>query len=127
MPVAGGGDGSRGAAARFGGSIVATLRERPIPSTTIDDLFATPGKPPRAFPIELVRSIIQNEWVSRLEDLLNNRRLMLHFSPDVSRETLSTLAGELVRQGKLAVGDVAAATDRCGSERLKWHFGVHVR
>jgi len=110
---------------RIGGPVVATSRERPIPTTTIDDLLATPGTPQRVFPTEAVSSIIQNEWVTRLDDLVE-RRLMLHFSPQISRETLSALAGELVQQGKLAAGDAAATIDHC-AKRQKSHFGVLVR
>jgi hypothetical protein len=57
-----------------------------------------------------------------LEDLVE-RRLMLHFSPGLARQTLADLATQLVRHGKLSAAYVPAAIDSCAA-RLSSHFGI---
>jgi glycerol-3-phosphate dehydrogenase len=109
---------------RLGRAVEKTSRERPIPSTDVDDGLPPPGTPQRAFPTALVESAIQHEWVTRLEDLVE-RRLMLHFSPELSRQTLADLANVLVQQQKLAVADVPGSINRC-EQRLREHFGVRM-
>jgi glycerol-3-phosphate dehydrogenase len=99
-------------------------RERAIPASTIDNLLASPGTPQKAFPPEVVRHAIENEWITRLEDLVE-RRLMLHFSPTLSRRMLVQLAAALVQSGKLAPGEVDTAVERC-ARRLQNHFGIQL-
>jgi glycerol-3-phosphate dehydrogenase len=111
--------------ARLGKRVLTTSRERPIPKTAVDELLAVPGTPRRAFPPGLIESAVQDEWAARLEDIVE-RRLMLHFSPDLSRATLAAIAAELVQLGKLRVTDTAAAVERCAT-RLADHFGIKLR
>jgi len=110
---------------RLGRNVEQTSRERQIPPTEVDDGLPTPGTPRRAFPTEIVAAAIENEWVARLEDLVE-RRLMLHFSPALERQTVADLAVQLERHGKLAAADVPAAIDRCAA-RLTSHFGISLR
>jgi glycerol-3-phosphate dehydrogenase len=109
---------------RLGKHVMASSRERPIPSTAVDNALSALGTPRRAFPTVIVGDVIQQEWVARLEDLVE-RRLMLHFSPHLSRGMLADLATELVQHGKLAPADVQASIDRCLA-RLKSHFGINL-
>jgi len=109
---------------RIGLNVEQTSRERPIPPTEVDDGLAPPGTPWRALPTALVAAAIQREWVMRLEDLVE-RRLMLHFSPDLTRQTLADLAAALVQQGKLAAAEVPSSIDRCAA-RLRSHFGIQL-
>jgi glycerol-3-phosphate dehydrogenase len=106
---------------RLGRTMEQNSRERPIPPTKVDQTMAAAGPPQRA---ALAASAIQHEWAKRLEDLVE-RRLMLHFQPHLSEETLATLAGALVQTGQLAVADVPAAIARC-AHRLRDHFGIRL-
>jgi glycerol-3-phosphate dehydrogenase len=101
-----------------------TSRERPIPPTDVDDGLRAPGLPLKSLPSSLIEAAIKHEWVTRLEDLVE-RRLMLHFSPELSRQALADLANALVQHGKLAFADVPATIDRC-TTRLKTHFGIQL-
>lgn len=69
------------------------------------------------FPLSFVRRVIEREWVSTLDDLLE-RRLMLLFHPDLSVECLQQLAECLVRAGRIepnaADNTVAASIKRLG-------------
>jgi glycerol-3-phosphate dehydrogenase len=107
---------------RLGKTVSITSRERAIPPTDVDDRIEPPGSPQPAIPGAVAQSAIKHEWVTNLEDLVE-RRLMLHFSPQLSRDVLIMLAKELVQQGKLAVADIPAAVDTCAT-RLKSHFGL---
>jgi glycerol-3-phosphate dehydrogenase len=107
---------------RIGRTVEQTSRERPIPSTEVDADLPPPGTPRRAFPTALVAAAINNEWVTRLEDLVE-RRLMLHFSPNLERQALADLASQLEHHGKLAAAEVPTAIDRC-AVRLTSHFGI---
>lgn len=66
-------------------------------------------------PIALVDWIIQHEWVSHVEDLVE-RRLMLAWSPSISLDTLRRLAARLAAAGRIDVSqieqEVAAAAGR---------------
>ena len=53
-----------------------------------DDWLVGSGTRQSAFPTELVATTIRDEWVSRLEDLVE-RRLVLHFSRGLSRQRIS--------------------------------------
>ena len=72
----------------------------------------------------LAKSAIDREWATTLEDLVE-RRLMLHFSPRLSYQTLTELAAALVEAGKLAERDVPQAIERC-TARLLSHFGIRL-
>lgn len=72
-------------------------------------------------PLAYVRWTIAHESVTRLEDLVE-RRLMLLYEGGLCRATLDALAEELVAAGKLRREDAAAAVERT-SERLRRHFG----
>ena len=74
-----------------------------------------------AIPEAVVRSIIANEWVTRLEDLIE-RRLMLLFAPSVSLATVRHVARLMVMEGRLEASDVDRAVARV-SERLAGRFG----
>ena len=62
-------------------------------------------------PLSYVMWVIEHEWVSTLDDLVE-RRLMLLFQPELSVETLRALAGCLVMCGKLEPARVDDAVDR---------------
>jgi glycerol-3-phosphate dehydrogenase len=109
--------------ARLNKSVTANSRERAIPRSPADELLAKPSSH-AWLPSADVARIIADEWVTKLEDLVE-RRLVLHFSQRLSRETVQQLADELFRAGKLAPTDVSAAVDRCLA-RLKSHFGILV-
>jgi len=99
-----------------------TSRERPLPG-------ATGETDSRIFPAadwkpSTVRDVIRDEWVTRLEDLVE-RRLMLLYDRALSVELLQQLARELVAAGKMTAEDAPAAIRRC-LERLQSHFGRHL-
>jgi glycerol-3-phosphate dehydrogenase len=110
--------------ARLGRKVERTSRDRPIGPKRVDEFLAEPGAPLQAFPTLLAARAAESEWATRLEDIVE-RRLMLHFSPHLSRRMLAELAAGLVQQSKLASGDVTAAVERC-QRRLAEHFGVRV-
>jgi glycerol-3-phosphate dehydrogenase len=105
---------------RLGKEIIATSRDRPIPRLQVDEALAAGGQAWRS----AAAWSCEHEWVTRLEDLVE-RRLMLHFSPRISRRMLGDLAGALVQCGKLDLAEAQPAINRC-IERLQSHFGVHV-
>jgi glycerol-3-phosphate dehydrogenase len=117
---------------RLGQKPQANSRQRPIPRSPIDAALTDdpklvrdtdePGIPGSPLPESLACYAIDHEWATRLEDLVE-RRLMLHFSPDLSRQTLADLAQALVESGNLAEHEVPAAVDRCAA-RLQSHFGI---
>lgn len=72
-------------------------------------------------PLAFVRWSIRNEYVARLEDLIE-RRLMLTFSSRLCRETLQELAEELLAAGRLNAGEVQSAIDEA-TERLRHYYG----
>jgi glycerol-3-phosphate dehydrogenase len=75
-------------------------------------------------PLRFVRRVVRDEWCCRLEDLVE-RRLMLLYRPDLSRECLHHLARLMVEHGLLAEHDCDAAVAGC-VERLQTHFGKTV-
>jgi glycerol-3-phosphate dehydrogenase len=105
---------------RLDKKITANSRERAIPESAGDALVtsATHGQISSA----AISNVIAEEWVTTLDDLVE-RRLMLHFSPRLSRELIHRLAEELVRANRLAPDRASAAIDRCVS-RLRNHFGI---
>jgi glycerol-3-phosphate dehydrogenase len=115
---------------RLGRSVQTTSRDRPIPLSPADTLSSrhTPcavSSDSLELPLEIISSIIQTEWVTHLEDLVE-RRLILHFTPHVSQTTLTQLAQALVLHGKLNATDVDQSINRCAA-RLKSHFGVQIK
>jgi glycerol-3-phosphate dehydrogenase len=122
---------------RLGSRVTATSRDRPIPSSRHtprgDNSLPLPlgegwgegsTQTPPTLTSELISSIIQSEWVTHLEDLVE-RRLMLHFSPQVTRETLIQLADACLQHGLLPASDSESAIERCMT-RLRNHFGLRV-
>jgi glycerol-3-phosphate dehydrogenase len=113
---------------RLGSKIETTSRDRPVPALPFDTGGPAVGDldEPRitgtGLSLGLVQWAIAEEWATRLEDLVE-RRLMLHFSPHLSRQTLADVAEALVQQGQLGTTDVPASIDRCAA-RLKQHFGI---
>ncbi len=104
---------------RIGRPVIANSRERPIPSSRHTPCAVAS---PQLMP-EIVDSI-QTEWVTHLEDLVE-RRLMLHFQPQLSRQLLADLAHALVQHGKLEVTEIEPAVTRCAA-RLRSHFGIQL-
>lgn len=105
---------------RLGREVKATSRERPIPETQVDRaLLSTSGNP--TVSLEIVREAVDQEWATHLEDIAE-RRLMLHFSPHLSRANLADIASSLVQLGKLPAADADNAIDRCVN-RFGQHFG----
>ncbi len=68
-----------------------------------------------------VRWVIEHEWVTRLEDLVE-RRLMLVFARTMTHATLADLADVLIEAGCLDPADKAAAITAC-ADRLQQHYG----
>jgi glycerol-3-phosphate dehydrogenase len=107
---------------RLGQPVRSNSRQRPLQPTAVDQALGAPGQPPQA-PLEaLAQRAIREEWATRLEDLVE-RRLMLHFWPELSSATLATLADGLVREGRLSAEEAPRAIERC-LRRLHTHFGV---
>ena len=75
-------------------------------------------------PQSIAVTCIDDEYATCLEDLVE-RRLMLHFSPHLSRQTLADLAQVLVQTGRLRPDEVTAAIARC-EHRLQSHFGIQL-
>src|SRR5262245_19644522 len=109
---------------RLGRSVLTTSRDRFIPATTVDQSLASRATGPTTLSPAAISDAIQNEWVTHLDDLVE-RRLILHFTPQISKSTLIHLAQALVQHGKLNAIDVDQAINRCAS-RLKSHFGVEL-
>lgn len=109
---------------RLGQNITANSRDLPIPPVTVDDALTADRALDAAHLWALGRWCCEREWAIRLEDLVE-RRLMLHFQPQVARQSLATLADAMVKEGKLNSQIVASSIDRCAT-RLKRHFGVTI-
>jgi glycerol-3-phosphate dehydrogenase len=103
---------------RLGKQATATSRDRPIPRLQVDAALAAGGQAWRS----AAAWSCEHEWVTRLEDLVE-RRLMLHFTPRITRRMLGELASVLIQCGKLDLADAQAAIDRCAA-RLQSHFGI---
>jgi hypothetical protein len=67
---------------------------------------------------------IRHEWVQALGDLIE-RRLMLAWSPRLSRDLLRVCAGRLSHAGKLAASDIDTAVAACIAH-LAQHYGAKV-
>jgi glycerol-3-phosphate dehydrogenase len=75
-------------------------------------------------PLSTIRRIIHDEWVTKLDDLVE-RRLMLLYQPSLRHKTIEQLADVLVEAGLLADEQKLAAVDSV-VERLAQHFGKQV-
>lgn len=115
---------------RLGRKIHITSRDRLIPEMPfdMDPMLVSDRDEPRiagtTIPLSLVSLSALHEWATRLEDIVE-RRLMLHFSPRLTRQSIADIAGELVKHGKVDRDKASAAIQSC-SARLKSHFGVNV-
>jgi len=109
---------------RIDRKIAGTSRDRAIPASAVDESLASRPAEKPAFSTAAINDAIQHEWVTRLEDLVE-RRLVLHFSPQLSKATLAQLAQTLVQHGKLNVTEVENAIHRC-TARLQTHFGIEL-
>lgn len=74
-----------------------------------------------SIPLDFVRWSIRREWATTLEDLVE-RRLLLIFHPQLTRETLQALAIELIAANQLAPINAEATLAAC-IERLKTLYG----
>lgn len=72
-------------------------------------------------PKAVVRWVIEHEWVTRLDDLVE-RRLMLLYDPRLSTATLQDLAQLLVEAGKFPEGEIDRNVELT-VRRLESHFG----
>jgi glycerol-3-phosphate dehydrogenase len=109
---------------RLGRNVAPVSRERPIVDrrgppqegdATAANVVGTP------WTREQVRQIIRREFVTRLDDLVE-RRLMLLFEPQIRRATLDDLATLLVAEGRLVAATEQAAVATTVA-RLHDHFG----
>lgn len=77
-----------------------------------------------AIPLAFVDWVIEHEWVTTLDDLVE-RRLMLAWDARLTPELLRTLAERLVRAGRVTAMDVDAAV-AATRERLAMHYGHRI-
>jgi glycerol-3-phosphate dehydrogenase len=82
-----------------------------------DQIHCLPGT---AIPLAVVDAVIAREWVTTTADLIE-RRLMLAFSPHLSRETVLALEARL----RAIRGDGPRGADHA-IERLREHYGIHL-
>jgi glycerol-3-phosphate dehydrogenase len=75
-------------------------------------------------PLGAIRKVIANEWVTKLDDLVE-RRLMLLYDPSLSRAALEQLADLLVEAGLLSPAEKPSAVNAV-IDRLATHFGKRV-
>ena len=75
-------------------------------------------------PIAYARWVIDHEWVTKLDDLVE-RRLMLLYHPALRRKCLEQLADLLIEAGKLQTAEKTSAVDAV-IRRLQSHFGKNV-
>jgi glycerol-3-phosphate dehydrogenase len=75
-------------------------------------------------PLGYARWLIRREWVTRLDDLVE-RRLMLLYHPALERGCLDQLADLLIAEGKLFATEKQSAVDTVVG-RLQSHFGKKV-
>ena len=114
--------------ARIGRPMTANSREQPIPRLAWDEHLPSrsevSGNRTCNLPGDSVRQVIRDEWVTKLEDLVE-RRLLLHFHHALSREVLRQLAECMADEGKLAVDDRDESVRRV-EQRLQTHFGRRI-
>ena len=76
-------------------------------------------------PLEFVRWVIQHEWVTRLEDLVE-RRLLLVYRPGLSEKCLRQLAQCLFEAGCLASSEIESCIETTIG-RLKDYYGKQIK
>ncbi|MCH7571823.1 MAG: glycerol-3-phosphate dehydrogenase/oxidase [Planctomycetes bacterium] len=76
-------------------------------------------------PLDFVRWVIQHEWVTRLEDLVE-RRLLLVYRPGLSEKCLRQLAQCLVEAGCFASSEIETAIETTIG-RLKDYYGKQTK
>jgi glycerol-3-phosphate dehydrogenase len=106
--------------ARIGRQATKNSRERPVPQTKVDEVLLSSGESEVVSP-DTIGRVVEQEWATQLEDVVE-RRLMLHFSPHLSRAMLASIAESLVQLGKLSAADAEPAIERC-EIRFRRHFG----
>jgi glycerol-3-phosphate dehydrogenase len=117
-------DAVRMIASRLGIEAKPISQDRPIRDlrvTTPDDDVRRPHVDEVSLLRRHARQVVRQEFVRKLDDLVE-RRLMLHFLPELKRATLDDLAGLFVEEGLL---DAARRDDEVHRvvERLRDHFG----
>ena len=75
-------------------------------------------------PLDAVRNIIRDEWVTKLDDLVE-RRLMLLYQPNLQRKCLEQLADLLIEANLLEAARKSSEVDAV-INRLSSHFGKRV-
>ncbi len=99
----------------------------PLYGMRTKDILAAVASQPLAvvadtpFTTRVVRWVIEREWVTTLDDLIE-RRLMLVFAPSLTLGTLQDLAECLVASGRLAAEAVPSVIEST-RERLLTHYG----
>lgn len=76
-------------------------------------------------PRSVARWVIRNQWVHRLDDLVE-RRLMLLYDPRLTKACLEDLAALLVAAGRLSASETPAAV-AATVQRLENHFGKRLQ
>lgn len=82
-------------------------------------------RPELPVPASIIHRIIEEEWVQRLEDLVE-RRLMLVFGDRLTRQTLVGLADCLVAAGKLDADQRDRSVNSC-KDLLKARYGITLK
>jgi glycerol-3-phosphate dehydrogenase len=85
---------------------------------------STPTLSGTSISLEVVRQIICEQWVTKLDDLVE-RRLMLLYHPHLTRDCLNQLADLLIEAGKLHENEKSASVNSV-IQRLSEHFGKRV-
>jgi glycerol-3-phosphate dehydrogenase len=123
---------------RIGRNKIADSRERPLSGTEVEAVLHRgkhphPGHLPKgeedfvtrtAFPRDLVRRVIQTQWVRTLDDLVE-RRLMLLYHPRLETATLRDLA-QLLVEAKLLATDRSESEVAAVTAQLKNRYGKQV-
>lgn len=99
-------------------SLCGTRTREFLDSEEADDAEVLPGTP---IPRDFIRWIIKNEWVQTLDDLVE-RRLMLVYSPGLTRDCLQQLAELLAEAGRFDA-DQCDQKIAAAAERLETHYG----
>jgi glycerol-3-phosphate dehydrogenase len=126
---------------RLGLPHIADSSERPIPESepifairrkdtsptdnATSQSFTTPLLAGTQIPLDVVRQIIRDQWVTKLDDLVE-RRLMLLYHPNLSNDCLNQLADLLVEARLLFATEKSTAVASV-IDRLKSHFGKQIK
>lgn len=102
----------------------------PLVGTRVESILKDCGSadrsnlPGTSIPLAFVDWSIRHEWVHTLGDLIE-RRLMLAWSPHLTRQLLHAAANQLASAGHLAPADVESAVDNCIAH-LKRFYGAKI-